>query len=174
MPKKNISPSCKSDWEESLRRKELPHRLCFWDERRDCSLGEYQTMNPARAAGQPMYQDASEAPQKQQGALWAKGRCYTTFHSMHHYQFQIKGRIVNKLPHAWRIRTWRETKILLYDSLKDKGESHIFRCGDLFKAWEVQPEMQRLVQNKLHVNTESGHQTVSSKIVNCTLILSLF
>lgn len=48
MPKKNISPSCKSDC--NTRRKsqmtEFPHRLCFWDERRDCSLREHQPMNP--------------------------------------------------------------------------------------------------------------------------------
>ena len=36
--------------------------------------------------------------------------------------------MVNKLPHAERIRTSRETKILLYDSLMEKAESHVFRC----------------------------------------------
>lgn len=173
MPKKNISPRCKSDCNTTW--KEFPHRLCFWDERRDYSLGEHQTMNPARAAGRPMYQDAFAAPQNQQGTPWAKGRCYTTFHSMHHYQFQIKGCIVNKLPHAERISTWRKKKKnLLCDPLKVKGESRVFRCADLFKAWEVQPKTQRLVKNELRVNRESGHQTVSSKTVNRTLILSLF
>lgn len=166
MLKKNISPSCKSDSNmkqksqmEGVSSQALLLRWKEWLESQ--GTPPHKPSKSSRTTSVPGC-ISCEATQNQQGALWA--RRYTTFHSLHHYQFQNKGCIINKLLHSQTIRIWKKKRILLYDSFKGNGKSCIFRYSNLFKAWEVQG----LVQKELRGNRKTGHETVSRKIVNCT------
>lgn len=157
-------------WKESLRWKEFPHRLCFSDEKSDRSLREHHPINPARVVGQPLYQAASEATKNQQGAPWAR-RCYTTFHSLHHYQFQNKGCIVNKLLHPQRIRIWKKQRFCCMTVSKEK-ENHVFSDTSI----SSKPERCKGCFRKSYMwkGKQGIRPSLMRKIVNCTLIPSLF